>query len=171
MRWIVIALFIGSAGCSSGGVPTPTGTTCPDPDGATTLTWDNFGKAFMFKYCVNCHDSALPRSKRNGAPLYHDFDTLLGVKEVANMPVNHIDEQAGWGPNAHNTFMPGAGTNGRCPSKLGGPLDEACPEPTGEERTELAQWIACEVQRKDDLGDAGVDGPAPAPDATPDSGP
>lgn len=175
MRWIVIALFVGTTacvGCTSQAVPTPTGTTCPDPDpitGTTKLTWDNFGKAFMYKYCVNCHDSALPISKRNGAPLYHDFDTLLGVLEVATGPVNHIDEQAGWGPKAHNNFMPGAGTNGRCPSQLGGPLDEACPEPTGEERTELAQWLACEELRPHNFTDAGVD--APAPDATPDAGP
>lgn len=171
MRWIIIALFVGASGCvgcTSQGVPTPTGTTCPDPDpitGTTTLTWDNFGHDFMFKYCVNCHDSALPLSKRNGAPLFHDFDTLLGVLEVPD----HIDEQTGWGPKAHNDFMPGAGTNGRCPSKLGGSLDEDCPKIDGATRTKLAQWIACEVKRTDDLGDAGVD--APAPDATPDSGP
>jgi hypothetical protein len=171
MRWIVIALFIGSAGCAgctSGGVPTPTGTTCPDPDpitGTTKLTWDNFGHDFMFEYCVNCHDSALPLSKRNGAPLFHDFDTLLGVLEVPD----HIDEQTGWGPKAHNDFMPGAGTNGRCPSKLGGPLDEDCPTIDGETRTKLAQWIACERLRTHDFTDAGVD--APAADATPDSGP
>jgi len=31
-----------------------------------------------------------------------------------------------------------------CDFGLAGRLDEACPEPTGEERTKLAQWIACE---------------------------
>jgi hypothetical protein len=145
MRWSILFVFIFSA-CPSNGKPTPTGTTCPDPDpitGTTTLTWDNFGHDFMFKYCVNCHDSSLPLSKRNGAPLYHDFDTLQGVVEVTG----HIDEQTGWGPKAKNNFMPGGGTDGRCPSQLGGSLDENCPEPTGDERTELAQWVVCEACR------------------------
>ena len=146
MRLLVILSLV--AGCSSS--PTPTGTTCPDPDPGT-LTYDNFGKPFMTKYCVMCHDSHLSLSKRNGAPLYHDFDTLLGILEVPD----HIDEQAGWGPDAHNSFMPGA----RCPSTPGGPLDTNCMQPTGEERTNLAQWIACERNRPHNFTDVGVDAP------------
>lgn len=144
------------AACTNSSLPTATGTVCPTPDPMTfgytaattpgcTGTPDqcNFGKTFMDAYCINCHSSTLPRSKRNGAPLYHDFDTLTGVLEVAN----HIDEQSGFGPNAHNTFMPGAGTDGRCPSVVGGSLDEACPGISEEERTNLAQWLACETLR------------------------
>jgi len=158
MRWILLMAFFVGTGCT-GAKPTATGTTCADPDpvtGTTTLTWDNFGRDFMFKYCTNCHEAALPLSKRNGAPLYHDFDTLLGVLEVPD----HIDQQAGSGPKAKNDFMPGAGTGGRCPSVAGGALDEACPAPTDEERTNLSQWIACERLRNHDFNpDAGVDGP------------
>lgn len=141
MRRLVLISIL--AACTKG--PTPTGTVCPDPDPihSPSLTWFDFGKPFMFQYCVNCHDSSLQLNQRNGAPLFHDFNTLEGVMEVPD----HIDEQAGWGPDAQNNFMPGAGTNGRCPSTLGGPLDEACPEPTGSERTQLAQWIACEKLR------------------------
>ena len=155
MRLFILALVL--AGC--GDRPTPTGTTCADPDpvtGTTTLTWDNFGHDFMFKYCTNCHSSDLPHSKRNGATIYHDFDSLFGVFEIINANPDHVDEQAGWGPKAHNNFMPGGGTNNRCPSMKGGPLDEDCPEPTGEERTNLAVWIACEKQRPHDFVDAGV---------------
>ena len=155
MRSYIAVLVV--AACSS---PTPTGTTCADPDpitGTTTLTWENFGHDFMVKYCVNCHDSQLPFAKRNGASKFHDFDTLFGVMEVVGpRPPDHIDEQAGWGPNAHNNYMPGDGTNGRCPSTLGGVLDEACPEPSGTERTQLSQWIACERYRPHDFIDAGV---------------
>ena len=154
------------AACTSAPVPTPTGTTCPDPDpntGTTTLTWDNFGHDFMVASCVNCHSSQLEGPKvglRNGASAFHDFDTLLGVMEVISADPNHIDEQAGWGPKAHNNFMPGAGTNGRCPSTLGGPLDEDCPKIDGTTRTQLAQWVACERLRPHDFSaDAGVDGP------------
>ena len=158
MRWL--PLLIALAGCPNGPVPTPTGTTCTDPDpvtGTTTLTWDNFGKAFMARYCTNCHNSALTTlSSRHNAPVFHDFDTLLGVLEVIASNPNHIDEQAGWGPEAKNNFMPGAGTGGRCPSTPGGALDEACPEPSGDERTQLAQWVACERLRTHDFSDAGV---------------
>jgi hypothetical protein len=52
--------------------------------------------------------------------------------------------------------MPGGGTDGRCPSVAGGSLDENCPEPSGDERTKLAQWIACERLRSHDFVDAGV---------------
>jgi hypothetical protein len=144
----VLVIFALVTGCSSS--PTPTGTTCPDPD-PMTLTYENFGKPFMDTYCIVCHDQHLPLSKRNGAPLYHDFDTLQGVLEVPD----HIDEQAGWGPDAHNSFMPGE----RCPSTAGGPLDRDCKQPTDEERTHLAQWIACERNRPHNFSDAGVDGP------------
>ncbi len=149
----VLSLLVALAACSDGPKPEPTGTVCPDPDPMTfgytaastpgctgTPEQCNFGKTFMDTYCTNCHNSALPNSQRNGAPLYHDFDTLRGVLEVTN----HIDEQAGFGPKAMNTLMPG---DGRCPSIPGGSLDEDCPQPTAEERTNLALWIACERLR------------------------
>jgi hypothetical protein len=148
MRRLVILAALAACTASR---PTPTGTVCPDPD-PMTLTYDNFGKPFMTTYCTMCHDQHLTLSKRNGAPLEHDFDTLEGVLE----PVGHIDEQAGWGPDAHNDFMP----TKRCPSVPGGPLDTNCKQPTGEERTKLALWLACEKNRPHDFRpDAGIDAP------------
>jgi hypothetical protein len=152
----ILIFLLAAAACTPAPKPTSTGTTCPDPDpvtGTTTLTYDNFGKDFMTRYCINCHDSALKLSQRNGAPLFHDLEYLFGILEVPD----HIDQQAGIGPKATNRFMPGGGTNGRCPSQLGGSLDESCPEPTDQERTNLAQWIACERLRPHDFNDAGVD--------------
>jgi hypothetical protein len=122
-----------------GGTPTSTGTVCPDPD-PMTLTWDNFGQDFMTRYCVWCHDSSLPRSMRNGAPLYHDFDTLLGVLKTPD----HIDQQAGIGPDAENRFMP----PDRCPSTIGGSINRDCAKPTDDERRKLSEWIACERNRE-----------------------
>lgn len=165
MRASIFTLVL--VGC--GNSPAKTGTVCPSPDPVTiaystatvptcTGSTDDgdcgFGKRFMDKYCIVCHTSKLRRAAdRNGAPLYHDFDTLEGVLEVPD----HIDEQTGWGPNAKNDFMPGAGTNGKCPSVAGGPLDKACDVPTDEERDKLALWIACERERTHDLRpDAGV---------------
>lgn len=148
MRYLFIVFLI--AACGPAATPTPTGATCPDPD-PNTLTYDNFGKPFMQRYCTWCHDSSLPRSERNGAPLYHDFDSLLGVLEV----VDHIDEQAGFGPDAMNELMPPS----RCPSTPGGGLDTSCMKPTAEERTNLAVWLACERNRPHNFIDAGVDAP------------
>jgi hypothetical protein len=130
----VVAIVM--TGC--GAKPTPTGTVCPDPDPGD-LTYENFGQPFMEAYCVWCHSSELTRSQRHGAPLYHDFDTLIGILRTPD----HIDEQTGFGPDAENTFMP----PDDCPSVKGGPLDTACAKPTDDERRKLALWIACERNR------------------------
>ena len=137
MRFVLLGLVF-VACTSSSSAPTPTGTECPDPD-PQTLTWDNFGQGFMANYCTMCHASTLTHSQRNGAPLYHDYDTLRGVLEIPD----HIDEDAGSGPDAHNTRMPPS----KCPSTPGGSLDRDCVKPTDAERTNLSQWIACERLR------------------------
>lgn len=137
MRFIVLGLVL-AACTNSPPPPTPTQTVCPTPD-PETLTWDNFGQKFMTDYCTWCHASTLTHSERNGAPLFHDFDTLIGVLEVAD----HIDEYAGSGPAAHNSAMP----TPQCPSVPGGALDRDCPTPSDAERTNLSMWIACEVLR------------------------
>jgi len=141
MRLVILGFILGfmlAACTNSAPPPAPTGTVCPDPD-PNTLTWDNFGQKFMADYCTMCHASSIPRAQRNGAPLYHDFDTLRGVLQVAD----HIDEEAGSGPAAHNSAMP----PNQCPSVPGGPLNRDCAEPTEAERTNLAMWIACETLR------------------------
>jgi len=143
MRVFTIVLLL--VGCTSQAVPTLTGAKCPDPSNPQ-FTYHNFMYDFNCKYCDNCHDSALKLNARNGAPLFHNLDTLVGTMEVWQ----HTDEQAGWGPKAHNNFMPGGGTAGKCPSTQGGSLDEDCPEPTDQERENLSTFIACEVQRPQD---------------------
>ena len=99
----------------------PTETPCPP--GGTTLTYNNFGKPFMETYCTKCHHSDLTGAARMGAPSFHDFDTLFGIKAVSN----HIDETTASGPAATNLGMPPAGN----------------PKPTLAEREMLAEWIAC----------------------------
>jgi hypothetical protein len=134
---LAFGLSLSLAACGDP-VPTPTGAACPSPDPGTP-TYADFGMKFMTDYCVMCHDSHLTRSMRNGAPIYHDFDTLLGVLQVQG----HIDERTGSGPDATNEFMPPS----RCPSTPGGALDSACKQPTAEERRQLSVWLACEVNR------------------------
>lgn len=134
MRAVVLLVLL--AGCPSS--PTSTGAVCPDPD-PMTLTWDSFGRDFTARYCTWCHDSDLTHSMRNGAPLYHDYNTLLGVLQTSD----HVDEQSGSGPDATNELMPPE----RCPAVAGGPLTTSCATPTKEERKKLAEWIACERER------------------------
>jgi hypothetical protein len=109
----------GDGCCSSSIFGPPSGATCPP---SSTLTYDNFGKQFMETYCTSCHSSELSGAKRNGAPLFHDFDTLVGIRAVAN----HIDETTAAGPDATNDGMP-----------------PNAPFPTLLERQQLGEWIAC----------------------------
>ena len=97
----------------------PTASTCPQ---GSTLTYNNFGKAFMQSYCTRCHSSDLTGAARNGAPTFHDFDTLSGIKAVSN----HIDETTAAGPASVNEGMPEDGA-----------------KPTLTERQQLGEWIAC----------------------------
>lgn len=136
-------LLAAPAGCSSGpGHPTPTGATCP-PEG-TDLTYDNFGKPFMEAYCVRCHSSELKGAARMGAPIYHDFDSKIGILNVAA----HVDREAAAGPDAIDRFMP--------------PNGDA---PTDQERYDLGTWLACEEQAIEHPPDAGVSDASDSPDA------
>jgi hypothetical protein len=130
---------LGAAGCSQSPFErVPSGAVCP-PD--STLTYENFGQPFMERYCIRCHSSQLHGAERNGAPLFHDFDSLMGIVVVAD----HIDEYTAAGPNSVNERMPPNGD-----------------KPTFEERTQLGEWLACELERVNDRPDAG-----PPPDAAP----
>ena len=136
MRFVICVIMLAACTTPKG---MPTGATCPDPE-MPPVTWENFGRTFMTTYCTQCHSTALPLpSQRNGASVYHDFDTLAG----AAGPTTHIDEQAGAGPNAITMLMPPA----RCPTTPGGKADRDCPEPTVMEREQLATWMACDIAR------------------------
>lgn len=97
----------------------PTQAACPQ---GSTLTYASFGQAFMNQYCTRCHASTLTGSARNGAPKYHDFDSVGGVRSVSD----HVDQTAASGPASTNTAMPPSG-----------------PLPTMDERQKLGEWLAC----------------------------
>jgi hypothetical protein len=100
----------------------PTGSTCPE---GSTLTYENFAVPFMTEYCTSCHASTLTGDARQGAPLYHDFDSKNGILAVAD----HVDWKAAAGPDATNELMPiGSG-----------------PVPSLAERQQLGEWLACEL--------------------------
>jgi hypothetical protein len=99
----------------------PTESVCPT---GSTLTYANFGRPFMDSYCTRCHASSLRGPARHGAPSFHDFDTLFGIKVV----FDHIDETTASGPAATNTSMP-----------------PDLPTPSLAERQQLGEWIACQM--------------------------
>jgi uncharacterized membrane protein len=88
----------------------------PCPTGGTTLTYANFGAGFMNVYCQSCHGSNA--TNRRGAPGEFIFDTPEQV-------LRHKDR----------IFVRSAAENDSMPP---GPDD-----PSLEERTKLAEWLAC----------------------------
>ena len=102
------------AGCSllacGSGPGDSTGSTCPTD---STLTYTNFGQAFMQSHCLSCH--------RAGGPESPTLSTLEQVKSHSDV----IDRSAAAGPNAVNTYMP-----------EGASVPEA-------ERRQLGEWLAC----------------------------
>jgi hypothetical protein len=119
---LALGLALAAPGCSD--TPPlfgpPTQSECPP---GSTLTWDNFGRKFMEDYCTRCHHSNLRGEARQGAPSFHDFDTVSGVKVVKA----HVDETTASGPAATNTSMP-----------------PDSPRPTLDERRRLGEWLACD---------------------------
>jgi hypothetical protein len=125
MARLAVALVIAcmAQACTSESGPVlgpPTGSTCPQ---GSTLTYANFGQAFMEHYCTKCHSTALKgHEARMGAPVYHDFDVQEKVQDFAI----HIDRSTAAGPDSINTGMP-----------------EDDPKPTLAERYMLGEWLAC----------------------------
>jgi cytochrome c5 len=121
----LLLVTMGHEGGCCGGTPDngvfgpPTGATCPQ---GSTLTYESFGMQFMTSYCTRCHSSELTGTARQGAPAFHDFDTVEGVRAVAD----HVDQTAAFGPEAQNQSMPPSGSR-----------------PSAAEREMLAEWLAC----------------------------
>ena len=62
--------------------------------GDNTLTWDNFGQAFMLSWCTGCHNSQLPTAQRAGAPCGINFDSHAGTLPfAASIKVRAVDWQ------------------------------------------------------------------------------
>lgn len=95
--------------CGSG-LGDPTGSTCPT---TSTLTYANFGEAFMQDHCLACHSAHGPESPK--------FDSIAEIRAASG----DIDRAAAAGPSAVNTYMPD-----------GSSVDEA-------ERRKLGEWLAC----------------------------
>jgi len=105
----VFALSLGVSACG-GEEGKPTGSTCPTD---SSLTYANFGQAFVQTNCLACHGSKGPESPK--------FDTAAQIRANAA----EIDKNAAAGPDAINTVMP-----------EGGSVSEA-------DRRKLGEWLAC----------------------------
>ncbi len=106
---ILLALASGLAACGSGPGDS-TGSTCPTD---STLTYGNFGQAFMQSHCLACHSAGGPESPK--------LDTVAQIRAASF----DVDRSAAAGPKTVNTYMP-----------EGSSVDEA-------ERRKLGEWLAC----------------------------
>lgn len=102
------------AGPGSGATCSPT----------STLTYENFGRAFFTTNCTTCHSVANVGAARRGAPASRNFDTQAEIQ----MQAERIDTQAAAGPSRINTLMP---------------FSTASAFPTELERRQLGEWLAC----------------------------
>lgn len=114
LRRLALLVFAGvtsvAAACSSAGAPT--GSVCPP---TSTLTYDNFGKAFIEAHCASCHSSS---GREREHPL---LDDVTSIRAAAS----EIDRTSASGPNATNDEMP---------------EDE---DLATAERAKLGEWLAC----------------------------
>ena len=81
------------AACSSAASVGSTGSTCPP---ASTLTYANFGAAFMSANCGGCHSNG---NRPN-----------LATQADVQANASAIDSSAAAGPNGENTRMPKSGS-------------------------------------------------------------
>ncbi len=119
-RAVFLAFLLAACSSDGGG---GTGAECPPTD---PPTYESFGQTFFSTYCNSCHSSARTGAQRGGAPVGRDYDTLAGVTK----DLEDIDSEAAAGPDATNTSMP-----------VGLPL------PSAAQRTQLGQFIACELAK------------------------
>ncbi|MBL8970688.1 MAG: hypothetical protein JNK56_08930 [Myxococcales bacterium] len=86
-------------GTTTAATSDPTTTTTDATTGAgvcgdNTLTWDNFGQAFLLSWCTGCHNSQLPTAQRAGAPCGINFDSHAGTLPfAASIKVRAVDWQ------------------------------------------------------------------------------
>jgi hypothetical protein len=104
-------------------LPAPTSLDCK---AGTSLTYENFGEAYMLNYCTACHSAHLAGAARNGAPAGQDFDTANDVKLWRSAI---LDDTSGSAPK-----MP--------------PVDNV----STADAAELTQWLNCGAPSLADKG-------------------
>jgi|MudIll2142460700_1097286.scaffolds.fasta_scaffold01237_4 uncharacterized membrane protein len=115
--WLSVVVLVAACG-NDVGVPPP-GEPPVDPDACETsyLDYGNFGAPFVLNWCTGCHASSVPAGMRQKAPVDVNFDDAADVIEWK--------ERIRIRATGDKPTMPPAGG------------------PTTEERSLLAEWIAC----------------------------
>lgn len=87
------------------------------------VTYDNFGKAFLEKYCTKCHVSTkTTMMTRMGAPAGSDFDKVEAVQQYKDKIVQLVTVKKSMPPVA--------------------------PKPADDEKAKLKTWLECEYAAK-----------------------
>jgi uncharacterized membrane protein len=82
-------------------------------------TYENFGKAFVTKYCIGCHSTSKKGFARNGAPKKINFDSFEKIKAESGGFQKMVVQKKKMPP-------------------MGGP--------TQGERAQVATWLKCEAK-------------------------
>ena len=57
-----------------------------------SLTYNNFGAAFISQYCLGCHASA--SNNREGAPVHITLETIENIEEHQSVILRELEEEA-----------------------------------------------------------------------------
>ncbi|MEY4509838.1 MAG: hypothetical protein RLZZ450_1960 [Pseudomonadota bacterium] len=99
-----------------GSDPASSGPECPP---ASTLTYADFGKPFLTKYCSSCHAASVRGSARQAAPTDDVFDTVAQVRAKSDEVVHEVSVEKSM------PFGPGS------------------LKPSAAEREQFGEWVAC----------------------------
>lgn len=89
------------------------------PTEGTSLTYNNFGRAFLTTYCSSCHAATVTGAARQNAPSGDVFDTLAQVKAKSDEVVHEVTVEKSM------------------------PYGSASKKPTDAERVQLGEWLVC----------------------------
>jgi uncharacterized membrane protein len=108
----LVCAMLGACGSD----PASSGPECPT---GSTLTYADFGKPFLTKYCSSCHAATLTGSARQAAPADDVFDTAAQVRAKSDEVIHEVSVEKSM------------------------PFGTASLKPSDAEREQLGEWVAC----------------------------
>jgi uncharacterized membrane protein len=108
---ILVCATLGACGSDpASGPECPTG---------STLTYTEFGKPFLSKYCSSCHAATVKGAARQAAPVDDVFDTVEQVRAKNDEVVHEVSVEKSM------------------------PFGPSSVKPTDLEREQFGEWVAC----------------------------
>jgi len=92
------------------------GPECPT---GSTLTYAEFGKPFLTKYCSSCHAASVSGSARQAAPADDVFDTVAQVRAKSDELIHEVSVEKSM------------------------PFGPTSLKPSAAEREQFGEWVAC----------------------------